>query len=176
MNRYNIRYHSRTLAALTGRAKQQTFPLSGWIFNYPNLPNYELKIALSDHVKKADNINLHTGLNITADIKADSEEEARDISKNYVETLLNLISFSTLTHCDAATLVSIISITDKETYPFSYYVYPSSEQEIVSGLRIIDQPTFDAVFKAYDKSSNQARTMRALAWLRKGIGEENLVD
>ena len=176
MNRHIVQYHSRTLAALAGIAKQQTFPLSGWIFNYPNLPNYELKIALSDHVKKTDNINLHTGLNITADIKTDSEEEARDISKNYVETLLNLISFSTLTYCDAATLVSIISITDKETYPFSYYVYPFSEQEIVSGLRIIDQPTFDAVFEAYDKSSYRPRTLRALTWLRKSIGEENPVD
>lgn len=176
MNRYSIQYHSRTLAALARRAKQQTFPLPGWIFNYPNLPNYELKIALSDHVKKVDNINLHTGLNITADVKADSEEEARDISKNHVESLLNLISFSTLAHCDAATLVSIISITDKETYPFSYHVYPFSEQEIVSGLRIIDRPTFETVFEAYDKSSYEPRTLRALTWLRKGIGEENPVD
>ena len=176
MNRYIIQYHSRTLAALAKRAKQQTFPLSGWIFNYPNLPNYELKIALSDHVKRADNINLHTGLNITADVKADSEEEAKDTSKNHVETLLNLISFSTLTYCDAATLVSIISITDEETHPFSYYVYPFSEQEIIGGLRIIDQPTFETVFEADDKSSYQSRTQRALTWLRKGIGEENAVD
>jgi len=176
MNRYIVQYHSRTPAALASIAKQQTFPLSGWIFNYPNLPNYELKIALSDHVKKADNINLHTGLNITADVKADSEEEAKDISKNHVETLLNLISFSTLTYCDAATLVSIISITDKETHPLSYYVYPFSEQEIIGGLRIIDQPAFGIVFEAYDKSSYQPRTLRALTWLRKGIGEENPVD
>ena len=176
MNRYIIQYHSRALAALTSIAKQQTFPLSGWIFNYPNLPNYELKIALSDHVKKTDNINLHTGLNITADMKADSEEEARDISKNYVETLLNLISFSTLTYCDAATLVSIISITDKETHPFSYYVYPFSEQEIIGQLSIIDKPTFGPLFEAYEKSSYKERTLRALTWLRKGIGEENPVD
>jgi len=176
VNRYSIRYHSRTLAALSNRAKQQTLPLSGWIFNYPNLPNYELTIALSDHVKKADNINLHTGLNVTAHIKADSEEEARDISKNHVETLLNLISFSTLTHCEAATLISIINITDKETCSFSNYVYPFSEQEIIGGLRIIDEATFGTIFEAYDKSSYQPRTLRALTWLRKGIGEESHVD
>ncbi len=176
MNRYIVQYHSRTLAALDSIAKQQTFPLSGWIFNYPNLPNYELKIALSDHVKKTDNLNLHTGLNITADMKADSEGEARETSKNFVEILLNLISFSTLTYCDAATLVSIISITDKETHPFSYYVYPFSEQEIISQLSIIDEPTFGTVFEAYDKSSYKPRITRALTWLRKGIGEENAVD
>jgi hypothetical protein len=175
MNRYIVQYHSRTLATLVRIAKQQTFPLSGWIFNYPNLPNYELKIALSDHVKKTDNINLHTGLNIITDLEADSEEEAKDISKIHVENLLNLISFSSVTYCDAAKLVSIISITDKDTHPLSCYVYPFSEQEIISGLRVIDQPTFSRVFEAYDRSSHQS-TLRALAWLRKGIGEENSVD
>ena len=155
MNKYCIQYHSRTRVALARRAKQQTFPLPAWIFNYPKLPNYELKIALSDHVNKADNFNLHTGLNIIADVKADSEEEAKDILKNHVETLLNLISFSSLTYCDAATLVSIIGITDKEIHPSSYYVYPFSEQEIIGGLRVIDHRTFRTVFEAYDKSSYQ---------------------
>ena len=176
MDRYLVQYHSRTLAALAGREKQQTFPLPGWIFNYPNLPNYELKIALGDHVKKTDNINLHTGLNITADMEADSEEEARDISKNHVEPLLNLISFSTLTYCDTATLVSIINITDKETHPFSYYVYLFSEQEIIGQLSIIGEPTFGTVFEAYDKSSCKPRVLRALSWLRKGIGEDGSAD
>lgn len=177
MNKYSIRYHSRTQAALARRAKQQILPLPTWTFNYPNIPKYELTIALSDQVKRIDNINLHTGLNIIADIKADSEEEAIKTSKNYVETLLNLISFSTLTYCDSAILVSVINIMDdKESLPLSFYVYPFKEQEIVSSINKIDEPTFSAIFKAYGKSSNQARTMRALTWLRKGIGEENLVD
>jgi hypothetical protein len=176
MNRYIIQYHSSTLAALSKRAKQQIFPLSGWIFNYPNIPNYELKIALIDHVKKVGNSNLHTGLNIITDLEADSEEEAKDISKIHAENLLNLISFSSVTYCDAAKLVSIINITDKDSHPLSYYVYPFSEQEIISGLRVIDQPTFSRVFEAYDKSSHQSRTLRALTWLRKGIGEANPLD
>jgi len=178
MDRYIVQYHSRTLAALAGREKQQTFPLPLWAFNYPKLPNYELKIALSDHVKKTDNINLHTGLNITADMKADSEEEARDISKNSVETLLNLISFSALTFCGPAKLVSIISTLDAGTkdYPFSYYVYPFDEEEILGSLSVMNEPTFGAIFETYDKSSYKPRTLRALSWLRKGIGEDGSVD
>lgn len=177
MNRYSIRYHSSTRVALARRAEQQIPPPPTWTFNYPNIPKYELTIALSDHVKRIDNINLHTGLNIIADIRADSEEEAIKISKNYAETLLNIISFSTLTYCDSATLVSIINIVDdKEGFPLSYYVYPFKEQEIVSSINKIDEPTFRAIFEAYDKSSYQSRTLRALAWLRKGIGEENPVD
>lgn len=175
MNRYIIQYHSKTSAALAGRDKQQTFPLPGWIFNYPNLPNYELTISLSDRVKKTDNVNLHTGLNIVADIKTDSEEDARETSKDFVETLLSLVSFSTLTHCESATLVSIINI-DKEAPPFRYYVYHFEEQEILDALSQIDKPTFGTTFEAYDKSSYKSRTTRALTWLRKGIGEENVID
>ncbi len=175
MNRYIIQYYSKTRAALADRDKQQTFPLSGWIFNYPNLPNYELTIALSDRIKRSDNVHLHTGLNIIADIKANSEDEAGETSKNHVETLLNLISFSTLTHCGSATLVSRISI-DKEVHPFRYYVYPFMEQEVTDSLIRIDEPTFRTIFEAYNKSSYKPRTMRALTWLRKGIGEENVVD
>lgn len=174
MERYFVQYHSKTLAALVGRDKQQTFPLPGWVFDFPA---HKVKIALFDSVKKTDNINLHTGLNLITALKAGSPEEARETSKNYVETLLNLISFSTLTYCDSATLVSVINIMDdKEGHPFSYYVYPFKEQEIIVSLTNIDEPTFSAIFEAYNKSSYQPRTLRALTWLRKGIGEDNFVD
>jgi hypothetical protein len=178
MDRYIVQYHSRTLAALADRKKQQTSPLPPWAFNYPKLSNYELKIALSDHLKKTGNINLHTGLNITADMKADSEEEARDVSKNSVETLLNLISFSTLTFCGPARLVSVISALDTSTQDcsFSHYVYPFDEEESLGSLSVMNEPTFGAIFEAYDKSSYKPRTLRALSWLRKGIGEDGSVD
>jgi len=134
-------------------------------------------MALNDYVKRIDNINLHTGLNIIADIRADSEEEALEISKNHAEALLNIISFSSLTYCDPATLVSIINIVDdKEGFPLSYYVYPLKEQEIISSINKIDESTFRTIFEAYDRSSYQPRTLRALTWLRKGIGEDNFVD
>jgi len=175
MNRYVIQYYSKTLVALASRDKQQTFPLPGWMFNYPSLPNYELTIALSDRTKKTDDVHLHTGLNIVADIKADSEEDARETSKNFVETLLNLVSFSTLTYCDSAKLVSIINM-GKESHPFRYYVYPFEEQEIIGALIQIDESAFKAIFEAYNKCSSKPRTLRALTWLRKGIGEENVVD
>jgi len=176
--RYLIQYHSRTLAALSRRAEQQTFPLSAWAFNYPKLSNYELTIALSDHVEKTDNVNLHRGLKVTADMKADSEEEAKDVSKNNVEALLNLISFSTLTFCGPARLVSIISTLGKGTkeHIFRHYVYPFDEGEILGSLSVISEPIFGAIFEAYDKSSHKPRTLRALSWLRKGIGEDSPVD
>ena len=176
MNRYIIQYYSKTRVALAKRDKQQTFPIHQWIFKYPNLQNYELMIALGDKIKKTDNVQLHTGLNIIADIKAGSEEEARDVSKNFVETLLNLISFSTITYCDSSILVSVISITDGESHPFQCYVYPFEEQEILNSLIHIEEPTFGIIFNAYYKSSYKPRILRALTWLRQGIGEDNFIN
>ena len=176
MNRYIIQYYSKTRVALAKRDKQQKFPIYQWVFKYPNLQNYELIIALRDKIKKTDNVQLHTGLNIIADIKAGSEEEARDVSKNFVETLLNLISVSTVTYCDSSILVSAISITDGESHPFQYYVYPFEEQEILNSLIHIEESTFGRIFDAYYKSSYKPRVLRTLTWLRQGIGGENATD
>lgn len=175
MDRYGIQYHSRTLAALVGRDKQQTFPLSGWVFDFPV---HEVKMVLFDSIKKIDNINLHTGLNIITALKANSVEEARDTSRNFVETTLDLVSFSTLTYCNPTKLVSVINISDAdmEAHPFMHYVYPFDGQEILGSLSVINEPTFRALFEAYTKSSHQQRTLRALTWLRKGIGEENFTN
>lgn len=173
MNRYCIQYHSRTLAALAGRQEQQTLALPAWGFNFSN---HGLRIALSDSVKQSTEINLHTGLSMILDLKANSVEEAIETSKNFAETLLNLISFSSLAYCDSARLLSIINIGDMESYPFRHCVYAFDTQEIIGLLSIVDEPLFGAIFQAYDKTSNQQRVLRALSWLRKGIGEENTVD
>jgi len=170
-----VQYHSRTLVALAERDKQQLFPLAGWVFNFPA---DEVKMVLFDAIKQTDDVNLHTGLNMIAFLKANSAEEAIDTSKNFVETTLNLVSFSTLTSCNPAKLVSIINIvdTDEEAHPFTHYIYPFDEQEIIGSLSVVNEPTFRAVFEAYTKSPHQQRSLRALSWLRKGIGEENSVD
>ncbi len=175
MNKYSIQYHSRTRVALAKLDKQQTLPLPGWVFNFPV---EEVKIFLFDAIKRSNDVNLHTGLNIITTLKANSLEEAEETSKNFVETTLNLISFSTLTSCSAAKLVSIINVSDANTeaHPFIHYAYPFDEQEIIGSLSVINEPTFRESFDAYTKSSHQQRTLRALTWLRKGIGEENSVD
>jgi len=173
MNRYCIQHHSRTLAALAGRKEQQSLPLHAWGFNFPN---FGVRIALSDSIKQTTEINLHIGLGIIVDLKANSVEEATETSKNFAETLLNLVSFSALASCDSARLVSLIDIVDREPYSFRHYVYPFDDQEIIGSLRIVDETLFGIIFEAYDKSSDQQRIVRALSWLRKGIGEENRVN
>jgi hypothetical protein len=63
-----------------------------------------------------------------------------------------------------------------ESYPFRHYVYPFDSQEIIGSLSIVDETLFGTIFGAYDKSPDQQRILRALSWLRKGIGEENTVN
>lgn len=175
MDRYTVQHYSRTLAALARRGEQQTFPLPPWAFAFPV---HEAKIALFDSVKKTDNINLHTGLNIITTLRASSAEEAIETAKSFVEMLLNLVSFSSLTFCGPARLASIIGILDADTkaHPFRHYVYPFDGEETLGSLSVINKPTFGAVFEAYDKSSYKPRTIRALSWLRKGIGEDGSAD
>lgn len=173
MNKYSIQYHSRTQVALAERDKQQIFPLPGWVFNFPV---EGVKIYVFDAIKQIDDINLHAGLNIITALEANSLGEAKETSKSFIETTLNLVSFSTLTSCNPAKLVSTINITNKEAHPFRNYIYPFDEQEIIASLSVINEPTFRALFDAYTKSSQQQRTLRALTWLRKGICEENSTD
>jgi len=173
VNRYCVQYYSRTLAALASRREQQTFPLPAWKFNFSN---HGLAIVLSDSVKKTSEINLHTGLSITVDLKANSTEETIETSRSFAEALLNLISFSTLAYCDSAKLVSVINIGEKEPYLFRHYIYPFDGQEVVGSVSIIKETLLGTIFEAYNASPYQQRTLRALTWLRKGVGEESVVD
>jgi len=173
MNRYCFQYYSRTLASVAGRKDQQVSPRQGWNFDFPNA---RLKIALMDSVKSANGVNLHTGLNMIVYIEADSRGDARETSTNFTETLLNLITYSTLAYCSPAKLINVMEISAKEPHQFEHYVYPFDEQELMGSLSAIDKVLFGAIFESYKRSSYQQRVMRSLSWLRKGVGEQNKVD
>ncbi len=173
MDKYCIQYNSRTLAALARREEQQELPLPAWQFNFPS---HSLKMALYDSVKTTNNVNLHTGLNIIVYLDEDSPEKAGEISKSFAETLLNLVSFATSTYCDPSKLVTLIRIGDREPYEFEHYSYPFFRQELIGSLSVIEESTFRLIFDAYKNNPHQQRIMRALTWLRKGLGEETTVD
>jgi len=87
MNRYIFEYYSKTRAALNSSKDQQTTGVTTWEYNYPNLHDCDLKIVIKDKVVRRDNVNLHIGLNFFADIKIDSENQAKEI----VRTLNRLL-------------------------------------------------------------------------------------
>jgi hypothetical protein len=124
---------------------------------------------------KRDELNIHTGLSIYCDIVTDLEEKAIELTKEHVEETLNLVSFATNAYCESATIVKIVSIQE-QTSPVKCYLHPVEEQEILGALVIIEHPTFLNIFESYGKSKEQPRVLRAISWLRKGMGEENTVD
>ena len=173
MNRYHIHYHSRTLVSLAGIKDQQVLPLRGWRFDFTE---DKVGIVLVDNVKNSDGINLHTGLNMFVDVGANSEGGAKETSKNIAETLLNLVTFSTLAYCSSAKLVSVMEVCDKGPYLFEHYAYPFDEWELIGSRCVIDENIFRAIFENYNRNAHKQRIMRTLSWLRKGVGEENKVD
>ena len=71
-----------------------------------------------------------------------------------------------------------MDISNESGVEAQFYSQWSEQHSPVYSPAITPLPHFDAVFRAYDSSSNadSERTAMALAWLRKGIGERNTVD
>jgi hypothetical protein len=65
---------------------------------------------------------------------------------------------------------------DRGPYEFEHYSYPFFGQELIGSLSVIEELTFRLIFDAYKDNPHQQRIMRALTWLRKGLGEETTVD
>jgi hypothetical protein len=160
---------------LAGSEEQQKSRWPGWEFTFPNP---QVRVFLSDAIKVINDKNLHTGLNIIVGLEENSERAAKELSMNFSEMLLNFISFSSLAHCSPVQLRSIIKLEDKEPHPARYYSYPFAEKEIMTSLSVLDENVFGKVFESYDPSPEhqKRRVMRALSWLRKGLGEENALD
>lgn len=175
MNRYIVEYFLKTRVSLSNTKEQQIEPQTQWKFNFPYFKQDKLTIILLDKLVRHDNVNLHCGLSFFVDIETLSGDEARKISKENVDQIINLISFSTLAFCGPATLVSAISI-DSNDNQLIFYPQQIQEQEISNTKIKIGESEFKTIFDSYQKSDEKPRIMRALSWLRKGIGEENVVD
>jgi len=173
MSTYYVQYHSRTAASLAARDRQQTLPRGLWEFNFPH---QAAKVVLTDSIMSSDAMNLHTGLNIIVHLKESSAEDAKGLSKNFAEMLLNLVTFSTLASCDAAKLVTLIDATEKGMWPTMFCNYSTEGKEVMASLNVIDHNQFGELFEAYDKSPDKERISRALSWLRKGINEHDSID
>jgi hypothetical protein len=177
MNRYFIKYHSRTPSAIDTRKRQQNLPLSKWTFNFQNI---KATLGIKDSIKNIDGVNLHTGLEIIADIEATSEEEAEIRSRDAAETVLTLINFLTLASCMPVKLTGIVDITNANTdkCPARYHIYQEGNDAIVESTRVLDEIEFRKLFDAYMKESyaNPNKVHYAFTYLRKGIIEPKTID
>lgn len=173
MSKFFLQYHCQTLACLARKEQLQNRQLPIWRFSLPNA-----SAALHDSIRSRGNIDLYNGLNIFIEVESDSDEEALSLSKNHCETILNLITFSTLAFCSPGELISQIEFGPQDLPQFRFYINPAEEEFIASPV-LIDGDKFAKIYDAYhglNDIDSQRRSMRALSWLRKGINEQDAVD
>ena len=170
MRAFYIQYHTRALLKISDWREWQQTPLPAWRFDFG-----DTTVAVRDYIRQEGANKLHLGLEFIVQTCATNEEEAKEKSRGVVELILNLISFSTLSSCDAANIINIIEIKrDMSLFPFQYYVYPFKDDFIIGSSVKIDEAIFGEIWNKYNKNEHQQRLMRAMSWFRKGLNEEGL--
>ena len=118
---------------------------------------------------------LHAGLEFIVHTCATNEEEAKGKSKGFVEVILNLLSLSMLSSCDAANIINVIEIKmDTNLSPFQHYIYPFENDFISWFLVKIDATIFVEIWNKFDKNEHRQRLMRAMSWFRTGLNKKGL--
>jgi hypothetical protein len=170
MREFYIQYYTKTLLTIGDWKEWQQTPLPAWQFNFG-----DTTVAMRDYIRQEEANKLHLGLEFIVQTHATNEEEAKDKSKTFVESILNFISFSTLSSCDAASIINLIEIKrDTNLSPFQHYIYPFKE-DFISGSSVkIDEAVFGEIWNKYNKNEHQQRLMRAMSWFRKGLNEGGL--
>ncbi|HUV02475.1 MAG TPA: hypothetical protein VMW67_03365 [Desulfobacteria bacterium] len=170
MREFYIQYYTKTLLTISDWEEWQQTPLPAWQFNFG-----DTTIAMRDYIRQEEANKLHLGLEFIVQTHATNEEEAKEKSKGVVELILNLISFSTLSFCDAANIINVIEIKrDLNLSPSKFYIYPFKDDFINRSVVKIDTAIFGEIQKKYDKNEYQKRLMRAMSWFRKGLNAEGL--
>lgn len=170
MSEFYIQYYTRTRLNISDWKEWEQTPLPAHRFNFR-----DATVAMRDCVRQEGADKFHVGFEFIVQIPARNEEEAKKKSKNFVEIILNLISFSTLSFCDAANIINVIEIKrDVNLSPSQFYIYPFKDDFISGSLVKIDTPIFGEIQNKYDKNEHQKRLMRAMSWFRKGLNAEGL--
>ena len=170
MSEFYIQYYTRTRLNISDWKEWEQTPLPAHRFNFR-----DATVAMRDYVRQEGADKFHVGFEFIVQIHARNEEEAKKKSKNFVEIILNLISFSTLSSCDAANIINVIEIKkDVNLSPSQFYIYPFKDDFISGSLVKIDVAIFGEIWNKYNKNEHQQRLMRAMSWFRKGLNEEGL--
>ncbi|MCK4733340.1 MAG: hypothetical protein KAT65_12875 [Methanophagales archaeon] len=170
MQEFYIQFYTKTLLTIGDWKEWEQTPLPAHRFNFR-----DATVAMRDCVRQEGADKVHVGLEFIVQTHATNEEEAKDKSKTFVESILNFISFSTLSSCDAASIINIIEIkSDTNLSPFQHYIYPFKDDFIIGSSVKIDEAVFGEIWNKYNKSGHQKRLMRAMSWFRKGLSEEGL--
>lgn len=170
MNKYFLHYRANSGTSIYDRKQHQQNPKGLLAFQFG-----ENIIYIKDYLFEENGLFLFGGLDIFVKYNAKEKEEAKHGAKNLVESLLMLLSFTTLSYIDNAYLKSIISINKNKdgVYPVDFVEYIVSSQKNTS-LTKIDIDNFRKIWEAFNKYERKDRILRAISWLRKGFNSKNI--
>ena len=170
MKEFYIQYYSKTLLTIGDLEELQQTPLPLWQVNFG-----DTTVVIQDCVRLEGADKLHAGLEFIVHTCATNEEEAKGKSKGFVEVILNLLSLSMLSSCDAANIINVIEIKmDTNLSPFQHYIYPFENDFISWFLVKIDATIFVEIWNKFDKNEHRQRLMRAMSWFRTGLNKKGL--
>jgi len=166
--KYFSRYISKSPVILGNKSDYDRKIITSCKFNFP-----QLTIGMRDSFQHDADIVKHIGLEFIIEGEAPNKEIFTNTSHNNVETLLNLISFSSMGYCFPAKLVNVTESNDEGArYASTFYIHPF-EDDGSFGFKIpFDASLFGEIFSHYDASACQQLVMRTLTWLRKGLKED----
>lgn len=177
MKKHFLHYFTDSLFSINSREEHQQGTFGALEFKF----GFQDKVIIRDSIVEIDSVKCFIGLDCYVSISAVDGETAKNGGKIYIETILNLMSFSTIAYSNAAYLQSMIEIHDVEesNYLFEYFVHKNVKNKfpIERALRKIEPSILKAVWDGWDKITDgkvKSRINRAISWLRKGLLEHNI--
>lgn len=155
--------------SLNNRAEHQNKLSNVYVFHFENDEIY-IKDGLSD----IDGLLIFNGLELFIKCSDVSEKKALERANILVETILSLISFTTLSYIGPVKFLSTIDDSIKGDYFNVRFTTYESKEENLNSLTKLNQETFKLVWDAFKKNENKDRLLRSISWLRKGLNEKNL--
>lgn len=168
--KYLIHFRAESGVSLYGRKDHQNNPKKAIAFIFD-----KNEVYIKDFVFEEDGFWLFGGLDIFIKINAKDIETAKIDAKDIVESLLMLLSFTSLSFINRAVIKSIFSVNpdEKGLYPVSFInlkLNPITQ----TSLTKVDIENFKVVWEAFNKCDRPDRILRAISWLRKGLNTKSI--
>ena len=180
MPQYFVRYYARTPIALAADRKEQQ---SGGIpaINFQIDQKYADKVQAFDFLGEDEEsgLKIHAGLGVDVLIQESEIDAAIKAARPIAESVLNLLSFATMTECSPARLISAYRYDPQIQEREYLQELPTSCDafgNVLGTLRSVNiKEIFAPLFVQFNTHTTET-IGRAMAFLRKGFNETNLLD
>lgn len=168
-NNFIFHFTAPSGVSLNNRIEHQNKTNNVYVFHFNND-----EIYIKDSLLNIDNFLIFNGLELFIKCKDVSENSAFEKARILAETVLSLISFTTLSYIGPVKFLSVVNdLSNGEYFNIRFNVY-SNKDENLNSLTKLNQETFKLVWGAFKKNNNKDRLLRSITWLRKGLNEKNL--